>query len=102
MSKRPKFSPEQIDWICYQIGDWYFTWKGKITTGDGHGHRLGVAKEQLKELICGDGSEEFEYKSFAILVYDFPIKYTFRIVYLPINTIIHGSEIGRASWWEKV
>jgi hypothetical protein len=48
------FTPEQIDFICYQIGDWYLNWKTRITTGDGHGHRLGFAKEQLKTMICGD------------------------------------------------
>ncbi len=48
------FTKEQIDFICYEIGDWYLDWKHRITTGDGHGHRLGYAKEQLKSLICGD------------------------------------------------
>jgi len=91
MSKRPKFSQDQIDWICYQIGDWYMEWRNKITTGDGHVHRLGIAKKQLKTWLCGDGSEEFEYKSFAILVYDYPVKYTFKIAYLPAKLIIHNS-----------
>jgi len=50
MTSKPKFTAEQIDYICYQIGDWYLKWKGNITTGQ---HRLGIAKEELKVMICG-------------------------------------------------
>lgn len=48
------FTPEQIDFICYQIGDWYLEWKEKMATGEGKCHRLGVAKEYLKIKICGE------------------------------------------------
>lgn len=48
------FSPEQIDFICYQISDWYLTWKSRIVIDEGSGHRLGFAKEALKSMICGD------------------------------------------------
>ncbi len=49
------FTPEQIDFICYQIGDWYLEWKQRIIVDLEEGtHRLGFAKEQLKEMICGD------------------------------------------------
>lgn len=68
MSKRPEFTPEQIDWICYQIGDWYLEWKNRMVV-DGGGHRLGYAKEMLKVQICGDGSEEIDYKSVTIKIY---------------------------------
>lgn len=50
------FTPEQIDHICYMIGDWYIEWKDRIVMDINQGtHRLGFAKEQLKSLICGDG-----------------------------------------------
>lgn len=48
------FTPEQIDFICYQIGDWYIDWKDRMATGTGKQHRLGIAKEHLKTMICGD------------------------------------------------
>lgn len=47
------FTIKQRDQICYQIGDWYFKWKSQLT--DPYvPHRLGVAKEQLKTIICGE------------------------------------------------
>ena len=54
MSNKVTFTPEQIDHICYQIGDWYLLWKRCITDPPGGNHRLGYAKEQLKTMICGD------------------------------------------------
>jgi hypothetical protein len=49
------FTPEQIDFICYEIGDWYLAWKERIIVDLDQGtHRLGYAKEQLKSMICGD------------------------------------------------
>ena len=46
---------EQIDHICYQIGEWYLQWEKKMwVTGKPNQHWLGFAKEQLKEMICGD------------------------------------------------
>jgi hypothetical protein len=47
-------TPQQIDAICYRIGDWYLQWRDKIVNYDNRTHNLGVAKEQLKILICGD------------------------------------------------
>lgn len=47
----PKFTEEQIDFICYQIGEWYLEWKDCITE-TGVQHQLGYAKEKLKEKIC--------------------------------------------------
>lgn len=43
---------EQEMEICAIIGDWYLMWKKKITVEPGAEHRLGYAKEILKELIC--------------------------------------------------
>ncbi len=51
---KPKFTMEQENYICYQIGDWYLKWRNNIAVGEGIGHRLGVAKEDLKVMICGD------------------------------------------------
>lgn len=49
------FTPEQIDFICYQIGDWYLEWKDRLVIDLKKGtHRLGYAKEQLKTIICGE------------------------------------------------
>ena len=52
--KLPEFTPEQIDWICYEIGDWYLQNKNRICDYDGKQHRLGQAKEVLKIMICGE------------------------------------------------
>lgn len=50
MENTPIFTKEQEDWICHQIGEWYLEWKNKIT--DRQEHRLGYAKELLKERLC--------------------------------------------------
>ncbi len=47
------FTPEQIDHICYQIGEWYLGVK-ELLEGQ---HNLGYMKEKLKMMICGDGHE---------------------------------------------
>ena len=44
------FTREQIDHICYQIGDWYLMMKPLL---EGQ-HNLGYMKEKLKIMICGD------------------------------------------------
>jgi hypothetical protein len=56
MKKEIKFTPEQIDFICWQIGEWYLNWK-KCMTPDRTPHKLGLAKEQLKTMICGNDYE---------------------------------------------
>ena len=43
-----KFTNEQIDWICYQIGEWYLLMKPLL---EGQ-HNLGHMKERLKMMIC--------------------------------------------------
>ncbi len=49
------FTREQIDFICYEIGDWYLEWKDRIIIDLEKGtHQLGYAKEQLKIKICGE------------------------------------------------
>lgn len=52
--KRPKFTNEQINWICFAIGEWYLYWKNCICNYEDKTHNLGFAKEQLKMIICGD------------------------------------------------
>lgn len=55
IKNQESFTPEQIDFICYQIGDWYLEWKDRIIVDLKEGtHRLGYAKEQLKTIICGE------------------------------------------------
>jgi hypothetical protein len=44
---------EQQDEICEIIGDWYLDWKNGLINWHDKTHRLGYAKEQLKERICG-------------------------------------------------
>lgn len=51
---KAKFTNDQIDFICYCIGEWYLMWKDKLVDYDDKTHRLGYAKEQLKLMICGD------------------------------------------------
>ncbi len=58
LTERPVFTNEQIDWICYQIGDWYIEWRHKIANYEEKTHNLGLAKEGLKTMICGDHSNE--------------------------------------------
>lgn len=50
--KRPKFTEEQEEWICEALGEWYLLWKCKMTNNH-EPHYLGIAKEQLKKLLCG-------------------------------------------------
>ena len=57
--KNPGFTDEQMDWICYQIGEWYIAWKHRLINFEEKTHRLGYAKEKLKEMIC-DQPESFD------------------------------------------
>lgn len=68
MARRPDFTPEQVNWICYQIGEWYLEWRNALVP-DGVNHKLGYAKELLKEKICGDGSIEEYYRLYRINFY---------------------------------
>lgn len=45
-------SDEQQETICSIIGEWYLMWKNRIADYDDRTHRLGYAKEQLKQMIC--------------------------------------------------
>lgn len=55
LAMQKSFTREQQDWICWQIGEWYVDWKQRIVVDLENGtHRLGYAKECLKEMICGD------------------------------------------------
>ena len=51
MPRKLNLTYEQQDAICYLIGEWYLEWKSRISV-DGGQHRLGLAKEQLKYMIC--------------------------------------------------
>jgi hypothetical protein len=55
VKNQESFTQEQINFICYQIGDWYIEWKDRLVIDLKEGtHRLGYAKEALKTMICGD------------------------------------------------
>lgn len=55
-----KFTKQQVDYICYQIGEWYLEWKNQLVDYDNKQHRLGYAKELLKEKICGEEYKDLE------------------------------------------
>lgn len=88
MSHKPQFTQEQIDFICYQIGDWYLEWKNKLVV-DGGGHRLGFAKEMLKTMIVGDGSKEIVYKSFTIHIYEGTNGFHYELRYNALNLLLY-------------
>jgi hypothetical protein len=64
MNKRPEFTAEQIDYICYVIGDWYLMWQERLVNYETKTHSLGIAKEFLKSMFCNE--EDQEYKSYLI------------------------------------
>jgi hypothetical protein len=55
-----KFTKQQVDFICYQIGEWYVKWKNQLVDYENRTHRLGYAKENLKTIICGEEYEDLE------------------------------------------
>lgn len=55
-----KFTKQQVDFICYQIGEWYVQWKNQLVDYETRTHRLGFAKEDLKRIICGEEYYELE------------------------------------------
>ena len=55
-----KFTKQQVDFICYQIGEWYVQWKDQLIDYETKTHWLGQAKESLKERICGEEYEDLE------------------------------------------
>lgn len=59
--KKPEFTKEQENWLCDVIGDWYLSWKDRISSCDTH--RLGFAKEELKALICDEDFNIFVMSS---------------------------------------
>jgi hypothetical protein len=62
--KKPEFTPEQQEWICYQIDEWYLYYKDRLINYDDRTHRLGLAKEQLKILLCCTEDEKTELLRF--------------------------------------
>ena len=56
--KMKKFTKQQVDFICDQIGDWYMQWRDQLVDYETRTHRLGAAKEALKERFCS--LEEWE------------------------------------------
>lgn len=43
---------EQENEICYRIGMWYMFWKPQLVDYKNKTHKLGMAKEDLKTLLC--------------------------------------------------
>ena len=58
--KEIKFTRKQEDYLCYLIGEWYLFWKDHIVCHSDKTHRLGVAKEDLKAMICNDIGNDIE------------------------------------------
>ena len=54
---------DQQNEICAIIGDWYLRWRDNLVNYDDRCHKLGFAKEQLKEMICGTPPIEDEDES---------------------------------------
>jgi hypothetical protein len=46
--KRPYFTFEQEEWICYALDQWYLDNKGEFQNTP-----FGFKKEILKEILCG-------------------------------------------------
>ena len=44
---------KQKEEVCDIIGDWYIEWKEQLVDYKSKTHRLGFAKEDLKNKICG-------------------------------------------------
>jgi hypothetical protein len=90
-----RFTREQEDYICYIIGNWYIKWKDNMT--DGTPHRLGIAKEALKEMFC---ELVVRYKSHDILInYVANDEWVFRIK--PINSSFPLIESGWNNYLSK-
>lgn len=53
-SNELNLSENQKDKICFIIGEWYLEWKEKLVNYDNRTHQLGLAKEKLKLLLCGE------------------------------------------------
>lgn len=47
--KKPKFTREEENWICFALDDWYLTYKGVIQYSPGD---FGYVKEILKLRLC--------------------------------------------------
>lgn len=52
--KKPNFTQEQKDWICYKIGEWYMQSKNNLVNYEDRTHNLGFKKELLKSMICDE------------------------------------------------
>lgn len=55
-----KFTKQQVDFICDQIGEWYVQWENQLVDYETRTHRLGFAKEELKARICGEEYKDLE------------------------------------------
>lgn len=58
---KPKFTLEQVEYICYQIGEWYLQCKDNMVNWEQGTHRLGYEKERLKYMIFGQQGIEFPH-----------------------------------------
>lgn len=61
-----KLTYEQEKFICVIIGEWYLKWKNQLIDLETRTHRLGVAKEDLKKMICKPNYERLEEVSKVI------------------------------------
>lgn len=53
MTSRIKaLTQDQKDAICYIVGEWYANWRDRLVQWEDKTHRLGYAKEILKDMLC--------------------------------------------------
>ena len=56
-----KLTYEQECFICEVIGEWYLKWKNHLVNYEERTHNLGIAKEDLKEMICNKEMWDDDY-----------------------------------------
>jgi hypothetical protein len=62
-----QLTEKQQEQICYLIGDWYINVKDNLDI-ENKTHRLGFAKEVLKEMICNN-------KTFLVTIWEMNNKF---------------------------
>lgn len=72
---KPEFTREQEDFICLKIDEWYLLWNDRIGLREhinGVSYKFGIAKEHLKEWLCGEKKDNTDINKELLLmnIYD--------------------------------